>query len=417
MDPRTMSRPPRFAEALLRRCLPAGVTGLTILGDLREDYVARLERGQGAWAWYWREALFLALRYRLRRRPDTKPKRGRWNVSSDAKIALRTLARSPAMCSVIVLTLGTAMSASTIGFAFADFAVVRGLPVDDTSRVVAIYGIDARQRNGRARLSPANFRDMKDRLTTLDRFSASVVGRVTVIDRGLPASLDAGRVTADFFAALGLRPVAGRLFQAGDDVAGAPATVVVAHQYWQRVFAAAPDVIGRPMLIDGRTRTVIGIAPPKLEIGNLAPIDAWIPLEIAAAASPTDRVLSTFGRLREGVSLEQARAEVATIAKALSAEFPEDNKDWQATVVPIGEVAYGSGFWVVVSLFIGAVALVIVIACANVASLVLARAMKRRREIALRSALGASRARLLRQAVIEGLVLSIASAAIAVPLA
>jgi putative ABC transport system permease protein len=417
MDPRTVSRPPRLAEALLRRCLPAGTTGLTILGDLHEEYLARIARGQGARAWYWGEALSLALRYRLRRHTDTKQKRGRWNVSSDVKIALRTLARSPAMCSLIVLTLGTAMGASTIGFAFADFAVVRGLPVDDTARVVAINGIDARQRNGRARLSAANFRDMKDRVTTLERFSASVVGRATVIDRGIPASLDAGRSTADFFAALGLKPFAGRLFQAGDDQPGAQPVVVVAHQYWQRVLGEDPNVLGRALLIDGRTRTVVGIAPPELELGNLAPIDVWLPLEITATASRTERTLPVLARLRPGVSLEQARAEVATIARGLATEFPQDNKDWQAMVVPIGEVAYGPGFWVVITLFIGAVALVIVIACANAASLVLARAIKRQREMALRSALGANRARLLRQAVIEGLVLSAASAVVAVPTA
>jgi len=417
-DSERRMRPPRLAERILRACLPRGVKGLAMLGDLREEYYARMRgpeppsprlwRSRGPryvrnGFWFWREALLLSLRY--------------MNIASDVRLAFRSLHRHAATSAIIIVTLGSAMAASTIGFSVADLALLRGLPVDDGDRVVMVHGIDPRTSNARARLSPANFRDLKSRVTTLSHFAAFQNASATIVDRGIPASLDATRVGADFFAAMGQKPYLGRLYQPGDDEPGRSDLVVLAHQYWSRVFGADRSLVGRSLFIDGRDRMVIGIAAPEIEFADLANVDVWLPLEIPADASRTERVLRTMARLGDGVTIEQARAEVAAISNALALEFPEENSGWQASVVPVADAAFGRGFWVVIALFVTAVTLVIVIACANVANLVLARAMARRREIAVRSALGAGRWRLLRQALVEGIVLSLGSVALAVPCA
>ena len=417
-DSERRMRPPRVAERILRACLPRGVKGLAMLGDLREEYYARVRgpeppsprprRSRGLRyvrnaLWFWREALLLSVRY--------------MNIASDVRLAFRSLHRHAATSAIIIVTLGSAMAASTIGFSVADLALLRGLPVDDGDRVVMVHGIDPRTSNARARLSPANFRDLKSRVTTLSHLAAFQNASATIVDRGIPASLDATHVGADFFAAMGQKPHLGRLYQPGDDEPGRSDLVVLAHQYWSGVFGADRSLVGRSLFIDGRDRVVIGIAAPEIEFGDLANVDVWLPLEIPAHASRTERELRTMARLRDGVTIEQARAEVAAISSALALEFPDENSGWQASVVPVADAAFGRGFWVVIALFVTAVTLVIAIACANVASLVLAGAMARRREIAVRSALGAGRWRLLRQALVEGVVLSLGSVALAVPCA
>ncbi len=147
-----------------------GAAGLTILGDLREELSSPLRRGTPARLWYWREALLLAARYLTTRPAAPAARRRAWTVANDAKICVPIDPAQPRCSSVIiVLTLGAAMGASTVGFSFADFAILRGLPVDDGQRVVAIYGVDTRQTDGRARVSPANFRDLKTRVTHFAR--------------------------------------------------------------------------------------------------------------------------------------------------------------------------------------------------------------------------------------------------------
>jgi predicted permease len=406
MDP-GITRPPRLAERLLRASLPRGVRGLAMLGDLREEYYAR-SRGSHPRRvrdrlWFWREALLLSLRY--------------MNITSDIRLAFRSLHRDAGTSAIIILTLSSAMAASTIGFTVADLALLRGLPVDDGERVVMVYGVDPRTGSGRSRLSPANYRDLKNRVTTLSLFAAFENASATIVDRGIPASIDATRVGADFFSAMGQKPFLGRLYQRGDDEPGGSDLVVLAHHYWSRVFAADPLIVGRALLVDGRQRTVIGVASPDIEFGDLANVEVWLPLELPANASRTVRTYSTMARLGDGVTYAQSLAEITAIAQALRREYPDENREWQATVTPVGAAAYGRGFWIIVSLFVAAVTVLMVIACANAASLVLARVMARRREIALRSALGAGRWRLLRQALVEGFVLALGSVALAVPLA
>jgi putative ABC transport system permease protein len=401
MDPRVkQGKPPGLAERMLRASLPRGVKGLAMLGDLREEFYARPGRSR---LWFWREAFLLALRY--------------MNITTDVRLAFRSLHRNVATSAIIIFTLSSAMAASTIGFTIADLALLRGLPVDDGDRVVMVYGVETRSATGRSRLSPANYRDLKARVTTLSLFAAFENASATIVDRGIPASLDASRVGADFFAAMGQRPFLGRLYQRGDDEPGRSDVVVLAHHYWSRVLGADPSIVGRQLLVDGRQRVVLGVVSPEMEFGDLANVDVWLPLEIPADATRTERRYSTMARLADGVTLPQALAEITTISQALRAEYPDENRDWQATVTPVGNAAYGSTFWVIVGLFIAAVTLVMVIACANAASLILAQAMARRREIAMRSALGAGRWRLLRQALVEGIVLALCSAAVAVPIA
>ena len=419
MDARTVTKPPRLAEALLRRLVRPGTAGLSIVGDLAEEHEERAARSpRRAALWYWRQALGIAVRYAVTTSPHPRPRKSpMFDVSSDLKSALRNLVKSPGTSSLIAATLGVAIAATTIGFSFADFAVLRGMPVDDASRVVIVHGIDPRQANDRSRVSLPNVHAIRQRSQTLERVAAFGAGRATLIDRGQAVAIDVGRTTADFFAAMGQRAAAGRTFQSGDDRPGGEHMAVLAHRYWQQVHAGDPHIVGRTLIIGGHPHTVVGVASPELEIGSLGAIDVWIAIPFDDSGPRGERVFSVVARLRDGQSIEAARAELDTISAALARDYPEANDGWRFRPLMIQDAFGGGGFWLVIALFGLAATLVMAIACANVANLVLVRATARSREMAVRAALGAGRLRLARQLLFEGLLVSAIGGVLGLPLA
>lgn len=340
-----------------------------------------------------------------------------FDIRGDLRTAFRMLRRNPGTSSLIVATLALAIGAATIGFAFADFALLRGLPVDDTSRVVSAFASDTHGSNPRARVSAPDLLDYRARSTTLEHLAGLREGRVPLIRNGQSQTLTAGYATANLFFAMGQHPMLGRAFAEGDDLPGAAPVVVLAHHYWRDEMQGRADAIGKTMQIGRRFVTVVGVMSPGIEFGNIAEIDIWLPLVLSAEEPRDARNLRFMARLKDGVTFEQAAAEMAAIGAALATEYPLTNGGWTLRLVPIRDLTGGEGFWVVITLFLMSIGLLIAIATANVSNLIMVRAAARARELAVRTAMGARGGRLLRQFVVEGFVLALIGGILSVPVA
>jgi putative ABC transport system permease protein len=340
-----------------------------------------------------------------------------FDIRGDLRTAARMLRRTPGTSSLIVATLALAIGVSTIGFAFADLALFRGLPVDDNSKVVSFFVVDAHGSTFRGRVSAPDLLDYRARSTTLGQLAGMRDGRAPLIRNGQSHTLGVMHATANLFAAMGQSPLVGRGFQPGDDRKGATPVAVLSHHYWRDEMASRPDAIGRTLQIGREMVTVVGVMPPEMEFGNLAEADLWLPLQLDPDSARDSRNIRFIGRLRDGVTFEQASAELAAIAAAIAIEHPATNGGLTVQMIPIRELTGGEGFWIVVALFLLSVCLLIAIATANVSNLILLRASARARELAVRTAIGARSGRLLRQFLIEGLLLSSLAAVLAIVVA
>ena len=341
------------------------------------------------------------------------------DVTSDLRTAGRMFQRNPGTSSLIVATLALAIGAATIGFSFADLILFRGIPVDDTRVVVSIFASDTKGSNNRMRISALDYVAFRDRVTSLERISvmAPSPSGAAWIRNGQSHTLAAVLVTGDAIAALGQHAAIGRSIAAGDDTAASPKVVALAHHFWQEEFESRPNVVGETMQIGRDTYTIVGVMSPEIEFGSMAAYDVWLPMIINRESPGTARDLRILARLKPGVSFAEAGAEVAVIGDALAAEYPDSNRGWKARLVWIRELTGGDEVWIVIALFLLSVGLLMAIATANVSNLVMVRALARQRELAVRVALGARRSRIIRQFIVEGAALSLAAAAVAIPLA
>lgn len=339
-----------------------------------------------------------------------------FDLTGDLKTALRSITRAPGTSLLIVLTLGSAIAAATIGFTFADLALLRGLPIDDPSKVVTIFASDTHGDNPRARVSGPDFLDIQARTTTLTDLAAFRDGRAPLIRNGQSQTLAVSYATANLFSAMGQRAIRGRVFQAGDDQPGAAPVVLLAHHYWQRELMGRDAVLGTTLQIGREHFTVVGVLSPDIEFGNVGEIEAWLPLRIDPTGARDARTMRFLARLKDGIAFEQAAAELSAISDALSREHPDTNGGWTLRLAPARDITGGPGFWVVIFLFMFSIGLLLAIAVANVSNLALARSLARSRELAVRTALGARRGRLVRQFITEGVLLSLAAALVSLPL-
>jgi predicted permease len=333
----------------------------------------------------------------------------------DLRYALRQLRKSPGFTLFAGSALALGIAATAAVFSVTDAVLLRPLSYRDPSRLVMIWQDDSNFGFPRNNPTPFAFTQWKDRNHVFEDMAALRHDSLNLTGRGTPEYLQTDSVTANFFSVLGISPVRGRTFSPDDGRPGAPLTVVLSYGLWVRRFGAAPQIVGQDVLLSGTKYTVIGVMPRGFRF--LDPqIDAWVPVQWTPrfiAGEKTNHYLTMVGRLKGGVSVAQAQAEMVALGKQLAAVDPWDAG---AVLVPLQEHISGN-IRPVILVLLGAVAFLLLIACANVANLSLARGSARAREIALRLALGADRRRLIRQLLSESLLLSCVAGSVGLLLA
>jgi macrolide transport system ATP-binding/permease protein len=348
----------------------------------------------------------------------------------DLKYGARLLVKAPAFTAVAALSLALGIGANTTIFTLVNAVLLNPLPVEDPSQLVSVFTSDERNENpafGFLQLSPMNYMDLRDKNEVFGSMAAHV---------GIPLNISSGNgepqqvfgeiATGNYFSVLGAKPLIGRTFTPDEDkTPGEKLVAVLGYGEWQKRFGGDPSIVGRTITLNGQAFTVLGVMPNGFKGTNAIGAPAvWVPymtypvtttgffLELAAPTQRRGLVFNVTGRLKPGVSVRQAEANLKTIARQLEQEYPNDNKGRNVTLVPLAQATVNPGFRnnlvMAGGLLMTIVALVLLIACANVANLLLARAASRQKEIAVRLSLGASRSRLILQLLTEGTLLALA---------
>jgi len=330
---------------------------------------------------------------------------------TDLRHSLRVLRRTPLFTACTIAALAIGIGSTTALFSVVHALLVKPLPYADAERLVVLWEHNLPRNRLRNVVSPANYLEWKARSQSFERMAALTQNRVTLTGNGEPEELPTVVVTADLLDTLGVAPMLGRGFASGEDQEGAPRALVLGHGLWTRRFGSDPAVIGRTLTINGEPATVIGVMSRGFEVLGI-PADLYVPFRLGASARRfSGRSIIGIGRLKAGVSRDQAQAEMEGVMDGLRREQPDFNTGWSVNLVPLREQLVGDIRLAVLVLF-GAVGAVLLIACGNIGSLMLTRASSRRRELAIRTALGASTGRLLWQLIGESLLLSIAGGAL-----
>lgn len=335
----------------------------------------------------------------------------------DVRFAARLIAKEPGVALVIVVTLSLAIAANVIVFGFTDLLLLRPLPLGHIESLVAVYTVQAQQTQERQAVSVPDFLDLRTQRSTLADVSAMTRQPMSLVGSGEPRAINAALVTANHFRVWEVGAQVGRTFLEGEDAPGRRGVAVLSHRFWKAQFGGSPSAIDQAITLNGRSYTVVGVLTPAIEIGNLSEIDVWLPLETSESARRDELTLSVFARLKPAESTQSARAELRGVAERLQQLYPATNAGRQWLVLSGRDATVGRSTWVLLALLATVVGLVLLVACANVATVMLARASTRRREIAVRVALGAARARLVRQLLVEGLLLGLASGLLGLGLA
>jgi predicted permease len=338
-------------------------------------------------------------------------------LAQDVRIGSRTMAKSPGFTTVAVLTLGLGIGANTAIFSVVNAVLLRPLAFDQPERLVSLYHIPPPASFPGIPLfsvSPANFLDWRAQAHSFEVMSAYGYGRYSLTGKGRPEVIRMVAVTDGFFSVLHAQPMLGRAFVEGEDQAGHDHEVILSYDTWRSGFSANPVIVGSNIQLNNQAFTVVGVMPRGFEYPTYPGYrpQMWKPQNWTAEerAIRDNHNYGVIARLKPGVTLEQAKSELATISDRLAQQYPKDNKGWGATAVPLRDDLVGD-VRPALLILLGAVAFVLLIACANVANLVLAKMLSRRKEVAIRSALGASRRRLLRHVLTETSILAIAGGA------
>ena len=415
----TTQAPPRVAEWLLRRTLPAGTRGQSILGDLVEEW---REAGATPRATlrFWRHALSLALRYsvKLDRSHGHPPERSDDmfldNLRNDLRYAVRSYAKAPAFTLIILTTLALGIGASTAIFSMVNGILLQPLPLPDPDRLV--YANEVNGKGVVISLAWPNYVDWRARAQSFQSLANSRDEPYTLTGVDRAQRLRGRRVTGNFFQTLGVSPVLGRGFTEEDDRPNTPPAVVISEPFWRTQLGADPAIIGRTLQLNDAAHTVVGVLPRDFQF--VRPYDVFVSMgPMAGERNLLDRGNHTgfyaLGRLKPGVSVEAAGAELRSIAASLEREYPNTNTGVSVRAERLADRLVTDIRLTLLVLF-GAVGFLLLIACVNVANLLVARGAARQHELAVRAALGGSRRRLVSQMLVESTLVSIAGGALGV---
>ena len=422
----------RFAERLLSIVIRDPEHCESITGDLREEHARQVGRVglERATRWHMRQSAGIAVRYGmarlLRRKPPVRwiaivehDTDGRWwsGINRDFRYAWRSIMQRPALSGVVVLTLAVALAANSTTYSLLDALVLRPYRFAGVDRLLVVTTtVPDDSFIDRVNVSAADYREWRERATSIRDWSMYFWWDALLSGVDIPEQVPGFMVSPGFFAMLGSPPVLGREFVDEEARPGQNQRVVIGHGLWQRRFAGSPSVVGQTVRFDGEPYEVVGVAPEGFQIPDGA--EVWAPLALTDEQWANRRNLyyGVFARLADGQTVQGARAELTSIIETQRRDYPDTNKNRLPRILTFTDGMADPGAGAFLGVWQAAAMLLLLIACANVANLLMARGSERSAEYAVRLALGASRARLFTQTVLEGLALSILAVLLAVPL-
>jgi predicted permease len=347
------------------------------------------------------------------------------NLARDIRYGARTLLKSPSYAATVILVMALGVGANTAIFSVVNGVLLQPLPYASGERLVALHQHRPRVAgNNEMPFSPLEIQDYRTMSTTFDEVVEYHNMWFILLGRSDPERVATGVVSANFFDVFGVRPALGRGFRRDDEKHGAPAVLILSHRYWQRSFGGDPEIVGRVFRMNDRPHTVIGVLPPLPEFPDEN--DVYMPTSACPFRSAQDhaevrnaRMVQAFARLKRGIDLDAARADLAVVANRIQAAYPDEypaTQGYETRVAPL-KSELTAAFEPTLLLLLGTAGFVLLIVCASVANLLLARLARREREMAVRTALGAGRGRLLRQVLTESTMLAIAGGVVGLALA
>jgi putative ABC transport system permease protein len=419
--------PPRLAIWLLIRRLSSEWRDF-ILGDLEEEFVTRCAASRfAAHIWFWWQTVRCLVApppIRSDQSAEASPGDSKMRtLAADLRYALRVMSRTPSFAVAVITVLALGIGANTTIFSIVNAVLLRPIPFEEPERLVRLFHTppqNAFPGMSTFSLSPANFYDWQRAAQSFEGMAMYRFRQFALTGSGNPRAVVAGAVGAGFFDIVRARPALGRVFRPEEDTQAGQRVVILSDGFWKSQFAGASDVIGRTLKLDGEAYTIVGVMPATASVPSWGAMarDIWVPMALSddERAVRENHNQQGVARLKSDVDLARAQSELDVISARLEREFPQANAGWGAVIIPLQELIVGDVRRTLVML-LGAVALVLLIACANVGNLLFTRALTRRKEIAIRSALGAGRARVFQQLLIEAFVLAAAGGALGLLLA